>query len=195
MELFIIWCIDQVTPIPPPPRPSSPLTAVLNTLLLPIGLDMSTLPELSLSRDGERLVVRNRGEGAASDDDNDNSGDQAVSAKGIASDRVGGGSDGGALHRAAPSTAFPTLGLFSSNRGPPRPTGTSEAAAVTSSSSVPLIPQSHFTLLRRREGYPGQRDAECGAVQRGTVSRLALMGPRQLRYIVAIFVNNETSAF
>lgn len=143
---------------------------------------MSTLPELSLSRDGERLVARNRGEGAGSDVDNDSSVDRAVSASGIASDQVGGGSDGGALRRAAPSTAFPTLGLFSSNRDPPRPNGTSEAAAVTSSSTVPLIPQRHVALLKRRGGQSGQRDGECGAVQCDTVSRSTLIRLRQLRH-------------
>ena len=115
---------------------------------------MSTLPELSLSPNGERLVVRNRGDGADSDDDNDTSRDRAASANGIAADRVGGDSDGGALRRAGPSTSFPTLGLFSSNRSG-RLAGARKAAAVTTSSSVPLIPRRHVALLLRRGRYSG----------------------------------------
>lgn len=132
---------------------------------------MSTLPELSLSRDGERLVVGNRGEGADSGDDNDSSGDRAVSANGIAADQAAG--DGGALRGAAPSTtSFPTLGLFSSNRSPPRPAGSRQAAAVSSSSSVPLIPRRHVALLLRGRRYSGRSNGDCGAVQRDKVSRL-----------------------
>lgn len=140
---------------------------------------MSLLPELSLSPDGERLVVRNRGDSADNDDDNDTSRDPAASAHGITTDQVGGGGNDGVLRRAAPSTSFPTLGLFSSSRSPPRPAGTRQPAAVTSSSSVPLIPRRHVALLMRRgsssgRNYSGVGNGDCGTSHRHKVSLLTL---------------------
>ena len=120
---------------------------------------MSTLSELSLSSNGEQLVVRSRGSGADSNDDKDNSSDRDASTNGTGAGQVDGGSDG-------------VLSLFSSSRSPPRRGGSAGSAAATSSSAVPLIPLRHIALLRRRTRHSGLSNGDCDSdnVHRDKVS-------------------------